>query len=93
MQLLVTQPWAGAALKALLYLGAGLLLGAGLMKFRVFRALPGRVIRHLIAAAALGAGLVILPSLALLFQTPILVLGRADAEFMLEYALNSKEGG
>lgn len=78
-----------ALLKASAYLGALLLLGAGLYRFALR---PGAPERSLRALALLGAALLVLGSLGDLVWTLVRLTGRFDAGLTLEYAATTRHG-
>lgn len=82
-----------ATVKALLYLGAILLLGAGILPRFIGPALGGAALRSRLRwGAAAGAALIIAGSVVDLAVTLHSVLGFLDAGLLWDYTLNTRHG-
>lgn len=81
-----------ATLKTALYLGAVLLLGAGVFHHLVSPALAPGLRRTLRRGTWLGALLLVTASLGELAWNTVRLLGRPDAAFLLEYTLHTNHG-
>lgn len=81
-----------ATLKTALYLGAVLLLGAGVFRHHIGPELAPRMARTLRAGAWVGAALLVAASLGDLVWSVTRLLGRLDAAFIGEYALYTNHG-
>lgn len=82
----------GATLQTALYLGAVLLLGAGVFRHLVGPALASGITRSLRRGAWAGALLIVAASLGNLAWNTVQLLGRPDAAFFLEYTLYTNHG-